>query len=266
MKNIIAIFIVLCITFSIKAQDKVLEPGEELLYKVYYGFIKLGEVKFKITGKSTENKKDIYSATASIKSFEGIPMVNINYIFESIMLYKNDEIYAMSFTSTEFKNKNIINIYYTFDYNKNLIHTRKEKDGITELESDIKIEYDKMFQDGLSLFYSARIQSLNAKKSKEARRYNIPVYINEKESSVKYSFNFNPESINTDVVDYDMRGIKVAGVADFVGVFGLTGEFIGWFSDDDNRIPLKAKFNVTIGSITLELASYKRKNWKPPAY
>ena len=106
-------------------QDKIVEIGEELNYSVYYGFIKLGEVKFKITGKSKENKKDLYTSTASIKSFESIPLVNINYIFESIMMFDKSEVHSTKFTATEFKDKSITNIYYTFDYEDKKIRTIK---------------------------------------------------------------------------------------------------------------------------------------------
>jgi hypothetical protein len=247
-------------------QDKILEIGEELNYSVYYGFIKLGEVKFKITGKSKDGKKDMFTSTASIKSFESIPLVNINYIFESIMMYEKSEVHSTKFTATEFKEKSITNIYYTFDYDNNIIKTLKEIDGREDAKNDFKIEKDKLFQDGLSLFYNARLQSLNDKIKESGGRYNVPVYINEKESSVRYSFNRKQENIEIDMVDYDVKCIRVAGVADFVGVFGLTGEFAGWFSDDEWRVPIKAKFNVTIGSITLELTSFKKRNWTPPSY
>lgn len=247
-------------------QDKILETGEELNYSVYYGFIKLGEVKFKITGKSREGKRDVFTSVASIKSFESIPLVNINYIFESIMLYDKSEVHSGKFTATEFKEKSITNIYYTFDYEHKLIKTIKEVDGKEETKSEFAIDKEKKFQDGLSLFYNARLQSLNDKIKETGGRYNVPVYINEKESSVRYSFNTKPENIEIDMVDYDVRCIRVAGVADFVGVFGLTGEFAGWFSDDEFRVPIKAKFNVTIGSITLELTSFKKKNWIAPSF
>ncbi|MBK9333544.1 MAG: hypothetical protein IPM96_14365 [Ignavibacteria bacterium] len=45
-------------------------------------------------------------------------------------------------------------------------------------------------------------------------------------------------------------------------LFGLSGEFAGWFSDDEARVPLKSQMNVIIGSVTLELNSYKRSGWK----
>ena len=48
------------------------------------------------------------------------------------------------------------------------------------------------------------------------------------------------------------------GNAEFVGIFGLTGEFSGWFWNDDARIPIVAKMQVIIGSVTIELMSWKR--------
>jgi len=265
-KIILILLIFSFVSDAYPQQDKILEIGEELNYSVYYGFIKLGEVKFKITGKSKEGKKDSYTSTASIKSFESIPLVNINYIFESIMMYDKSEVHSTKFTATEFKDKSITNIYYTFDYDDKKIRTIKEVDGKEESKNEFNLDKEKLFQDGLSLFYNARLQSLTDKIKESGGRYNVPVYINEKESSVRYSFNTKPENIDIDMVDYDVKCIKVAGVADFVGVFGLTGEFAGWFSDDEWRVPIKAKFNVTIGSITLELTSFKKRNWTAPAY
>ena len=267
MKNLILILFVFILTLEVHSQnDKILEIGEELNYSVYYGFIKLGEVKFKITGRDKEGKNDVFTTTASIKSFEAIPLVNINYIFESQMHYEKGEVHSIKFTATEFKEKSITNVYYTFDYDDKMIRTLKEVDGRESVKQDFNMDIEKNFQDGLSLMYNARLQSMQNKTKNSNNRFNVPVYINEKESSVRYSYNFTPEEVEVDMLNYGAKCIKVAGIADFVGVFGLTGEFAGWFSDDDYRVPLKAKFNVTIGSITLELESFKKKGWKAPAF
>lgn len=235
-----------------------MEVGEELTYTAYYGFINLGEVHFKVTHYDSKTKK--YYAVAELKSNKSIPLVNINYWFETTMTSKNDSLYSSRFYSTEFKDKDISHIDYTFDYDNNVIRAKKDKNLVSEEEKEIAIDENKKFQDGLSLFYNARVQSIKNKN------YIVPVYINEKESTVTYSFNFNKDVISSDIVDYDVDVIKIVGTAHFVGVFGLTGEFIGWMSNDKYRIPLKAKFNVSIGSVTLELTSYKRKNWKPPIF
>jgi len=41
----------------------------------------------------------------------------------------------------------------------------------------------------------------------------------------------------------------------------MKGPFRGWFSDDDAAIPLKAKVEIFLGSIVLELESYERPGW-----
>ena len=243
---------------SLFSQNKLLEVGEELSYKVYYGFIKLGEVKFKISSYDASTKK--YTATAELKNYEALPLVKINYFFESTMISKGDSLYAYRFYSSEFKEKDINHIDYVFDYEKNVIIAKSDRNFQNEERKEIKIDANKRFQDGLSLFYDARIHSLVNKN------YIVPVYINGDESTVNYSFNMNKDVVSSDLRSYDMSAIKIIGTAHFVGVFGLTGEFVGWLSDDDARVPLKAKFNVSIGSITLELASYKKKNWSPPVY
>ncbi len=265
MKKIL-IIIPLCLLFnSGHAQDKVIEVGEKLKYKVYFGFIPLGEVEFKINTTFTENNKKHYSAKAQIKSLDDIPFVNVDYIFESILVNDKVEtehkIYSEKFTSSEFKDKSIVGTSYDFDYKKREIKVEKEKDGYKIEEfMTVPIDSNTYFQDGLTIFYDARLHSFSNKN------YNVPVYINELISSVKYSFNINKDVVSVGNFDYDISVIKIAGVADFVGVFGLTGEFVGWLSDDEYRIPIKALFNVQIGSISLELHSYKRTGWKPPKF
>lgn len=240
------------------ADNRILEVGEELNYKVYYGFIKLGEVKFKISSYDASTKK--YTTTAELKNYEALPLIKINYFFESTMQSKGDSVYSVRFYSSEFKEKDINHIDYTFDYDKGIIIAKNDKNFRNEEKKEIKIDEKKRFQDGLSLFYNARIHSLINKN------YIVPVYINSQESTVNYSFNMNKDVVSSDLKDYDMAAIKILGTAHFIGVFGLTGEFVSWLSDDNARVPLKAKFNVSIGSITLELTSYKKKNWTPPVY
>ena len=268
MKYIYSILFVFIIYQNAYSQDKVLEIGEELKYRVYFGFIKLGEVKFKLTSFYKEGKKEYYNASAQIKSFEGIPFVDVNFVFESVMEVtgsdeeENREVFSNKFYSTEFKDKSITRIEYDFNYEDSIIQVSKETDGNIENFEKVPIEDNTHFQDGLSIFYNARLHSFSNKN------YNIPVYINEKASSVKYSFNINEDvvSVDADKIDYDVSVVKIAGVADFIGVFGLTGEFVSWLSNDEARVPVKAQFNVKIGSISLELYSYKKKSWNPPPF
>jgi hypothetical protein len=44
----------------------------------------------------------------------------------------------------------------------------------------------------------------------------------------------------------------------------LEKDFEGWFSDDDARIPIRAKMKVIIGKVDIQLVRWKRANWSPP--
>jgi hypothetical protein len=87
--------------------------------------------------------------------------------------------------------------------------------------------------------------------------------MNEAETSVNYYFSAKAEDVSLSNFDDDIKSVKCSGMANFTGVFGLSGEFAGWYSNDEARIPLKSQMNVIIGNVTLELDSYKRTGWKP---
>ena len=80
--------------------------------------------------------------------------------------------------------------------------------------------------------------------------------------------NFSNQKTDTDIdaVNYDINSVFLNGFSYFNAVFGLTGEFEGWFSNDNARIPIKAKLQVKIGNVTLEIYEWKRKSWSPPKY
>ncbi len=238
-------------TFS---QSKVMIKGEELKYVVYYGFIKLGEVKMKITGANTEGSNVIYSAWSEMKSYKGIPFVNLNSVFETEMVFDGKDLYSRRFKATEYKDDAVINIEYKFHYDSNYVYVLKKRNGKIERDEKINFNQNVKFQDGLSLFYKARINSFSSAD------FLIPVFMNEAETSVNYYFSSMREEISTSITE-DIRCVRCNGIANFEGVFGLSGEFGGWFSDDEARVPLKALVNVILGNVTLELDSFRRTGW-----
>ncbi len=70
--------------------------------------------------------------------------------------------------------------------------------------------------------------------------------------------------MDIDAVNYPVKTVYFNGKAEWNGLYGLNGKFEGWFSDDDACVPIKAKMNVYVGNVNIELKSWKRKNWTPP--
>ena len=50
------------------------------------------------------------------------------------------------------------------------------------------------------------------------------------------------------------------GTCDYTGFFGFKGEFLILLSDDE-RVPIKAYFNSSLGNVVWELISYKKNKW-----
>ena len=77
-------------------------------------------------------------------------------------------------------------------------------------------------------------------------------------------YRYSPSELRAFGTGFYGGGKFMDGKANFIGVFGLTGGFRGWFSDDAERVPIIAKLNVLVGSVTLELKEWKHGNWNPP--
>jgi hypothetical protein len=266
---IVGIFILLCLTFysplysarsgnqtdTINYQSFDLEVGEELVYKVSYAFFSLGEIRMKVIDKVRSDEKVVYRTQAIIDSYKGIPFVDLHEIYESKF---NDSIYSYWFRSRTIEKSNTRYVTYDFDYPKGKVYFElgKWEGGIVDNRDTTSI--DTYAQDGLSLFYFAR-QNLY-----KGSVVNIPTIVNEKVANTTISFLKKRESVEIDVVDYPVDVIAFDGKADFEGVFGFSGKFEGWFSNDNERVPILAKMKVLIGKVRIELIKWTKKNWKPP--
>ena len=230
--------------------SKVLVVGEELVYNVRYGFIDLGQVKIVTKGKSRGG----YNAQATIQSYSGVPFVSLLAIYETTI---DSSMYSRDFFARTVENGDQQFARYSFQYDKNrVVMELGSRDSVVEHRDTVSLE--TFYHDGLSLFFFAREQLFSGKMM------NIPTFVREKKATTMIDFKRSRKSVETDFIDYPVDVVGFDGKAGFVGVFGLTGDFEGWFSNDDARVPIKANMKVIIGSVTLELVSWKRPGWKPP--
>ncbi len=234
-----------------------MQVGEELTYTVSYSLIKLGEIKLKIIDKKEENGKVYYRTIAHIDSYESIPFVDLHQIYESSF---DQNLYSDHFRHTE-KEKNYVKFTtYDFDYDKHEVKVKKGKFNKFQIWADSTGPAPKYYQDGLSLFYFARMNCTNAGEK------TANILINEKYDSASIVYHKRREEINIDAVDYGIDCKYLDGNANFVGIFGLTGYFEGWFSNDVYAVPILAKMKVIIGNITVELKEWRKDKWMPPKF
>ncbi|MBM2847005.1 MAG: hypothetical protein HW407_2317 [Bacteroidetes bacterium] len=228
--------------------------GEELVYNVRYGFIDLGQVKIVTQEKVSESGSPAYRSEAVIKSYSGVPFVDLHAIYQSVM---DSGGFSHRFVGRTKENGSWSFSRYFFDYDHKRV-LMEVGSGESDVSRRDTVSLESTYHDGLSLFFYAREKLFSGKKM------NIPTFVREENGNTYIDFKMKHEAVETDFIDYPVDVVGFDGTAEFVGVFGLTGDFEGWFSDDEARVPIVAKMKVIIGSVTLELVSWKRPGWEPP--
>jgi hypothetical protein len=197
----------------------------------------------------------VYKTIANIDSYPDLPFVSIHQVYES---YIDSSYFPLKFFAKIF-NDDTTFVTYNF-YGSEKIEMIKGNSIDRKLWLDSTAYVDKRLQDGLSILFYARMHTGKHKTME------IPCLVNEKEEMTNIKYYEEYEPILIDNLDYEIDCVRIDGETDFVSVYGLTGYFEGWFSNDERAIPIIAKMQVIIGNITLELIKWNKEKWNPPAY
>jgi hypothetical protein len=234
-----------------------LQAGEDFTYVFSYSLLKLGEVRIKILEAKEIDGAMKYRAAAYMDSYNNIPFVNLHQIYESTFREDNT---PLEFRGIVKGDEYTTFTDYEYNYNNSVIHVKKGKVKPYQLWTDSTASADKIYQDGLSILFYARM-NFGTRRS-----VNVPCFVNEKKVNTKLNYYTEVSDVSIDAADYDIACLRIDGETDFVSVFGLTGYFQGWFSNDEALIPIVAEMKVIIGNVKLELVKWSRKGWKPPEY
>jgi hypothetical protein len=222
---------------------------------VSYATVDLGQIRVRILEKKTDGGKTVYSAQANIDSYKGVPFVDLHAIFDDLIA---DPIHSRRFTSRMKSEKGWDTVSYEFDYpaKRCLVRNRPVAAGAT----DETLTVGGPSQDGLSLLYYARQEALRKQQT------SVPTIVSGKQGTTSFDFLRERDGEEIDALDYPVDVVYFKGEAGFVGIFGLSGEFEGWFSNDEASVPIVGKMKVLIGSVRIELMKWKRDGWNPPRY
>lgn len=236
-------------------ENKPFFVDEELTYEVKYSIFKLGLIRIVTLGTLTEDGKVFYETKSFIDSYDGLPFVDLHSIYYSKFF---EDVHARTFIGLDKQKENWVFAKYDFDYKNNQILIQKGLQEGWKIEQNLSMKIDTFVQDGLSLFFFAR------KNSGMNKTVDVPTVMNETNTLTTINFLDESVGVKIDAVDYKVDCYRLNGLARFKGILGLTGEFEGYFSKDEACIPIKAKMNVILGSVTIELKSWKRYGWQPP--
>jgi hypothetical protein len=236
--------------------------GEELTYEVSWAFIKLGTIRTKVLQSDSKGDRIRYSAACYIDSYPELVVANLHVLFETSM---NKECYSDDFVSRERDGDVWDIVHYRFERNsgKIIIEESAAKNKAGE-DAQIKkldtVSIAAQCLDGLSLLYFARANASSRKN------ISASTVIQGKQGVTEFNFYGKQTSTLIKVLDYPINVVEFEGNAKYSGVFGLSGPFKGWFSNDAAHVPIRAKLKVILGSVTIELKKWHRTGWSPPRY
>lgn len=245
-----------------QCDSSIICPGEELLYEVRYLGVKLGTVRIFTLADDTTGSRTRYRAAALIDSYNGIPFVDIHAIDSTII---NTEFESQGFHAFEKRGDTWLEDKSTYDLPNHRViieksnHTSPLSPPLGPTRIDTVMIPGSSIQDGLSLLFFARA---NARKFSNVR---IPAVVYGKLGYAGFRFHLERSQEEIDAIkDKKIRVVGFEGNAEFKGLYGMTGDFSGWFSDDPACIPIKAELGVFIGNVKIELIRWKRAGWSPP--
>lgn len=247
---ILTTLIVTASAVSVQAQSRrnVFQPGEQLVYKVKFGFIKLGTVVIQ-TGDVNNNGKlsaHMKYATADNPFLHTTTEVTDKFDARDLTLRTFEEHTQNGDTKMD--------KYMSYDPQKKELTYTDEKTP-THTEGNIE-PYD----DALGIILNMRAWS----ETGVGHKYLFHVRGHDGARPVTLSFTNELSSEAVPALDDKEIPTRVVhGTMDMGGSapLGINGDFTAYVSKDDAAIPVRIDVKIAIGSISLVLDKVKRNDW-----
>jgi len=247
MKKITLLFFTILFSITISSQEKtqVFKEGEWLRYKMSYsGFLKAGNATLTVD-KDTINGKEVFHVTGKgwttgiIKWF-----FKVDDIYQSYIDVNSGKPYLFKRKINEGGYKKHQNT--SFNYVNNTAHVQDFKN-----QTDTIIPIGNI-QDMMSSFYYLRNYDVSLMKPGE--EIALDMFMDSQVYPFKLRF-LGTEILKTrfgKIKTYRFRPLVQAG-----RIFKENESLTIWITADDNKIPIKLKANLSVGSLRAELDAYK---------
>jgi len=216
--------------------------GEELKYRLHYGFIDAGEavISVKSSKKKIRDRETLHvvGIGRTLKGFNWMFKVDDKY--ESYI--DKEGVFPWIFSRRVNEGGYKINQDYTFFQHKNAVDNKEGKQFATP----------SSVQDMISAFYYAR--TLDFSNVKKGDVFNIETFMDDELYTLSIKF-VEKETIKLRTGKY--KCLKFVPVVQEGRIFKSNDDLQVWITDDGNKIPILAKAKVLVGSIKMELTEYE---------
>lgn len=215
--------------------------GEELNYRVHYGIINAAKIKLRVDPNVVEvNGRETYHLIADGKTLSTFDwMFKVRDRFESYMdmEYMAPVKYFKSVKEDSYSDVDLV----FFDHDKKRIKGKKKN-----------MDCPAYVQDIIGAAYYAR--TIDFSTANKGKVYPIDIYLDQEIYNLEFKY-MGKETISSDVGKVRCIKLKPKAVAD--RVFKDDKAITLWVSDDENKIPVRVEAALAVGSLKVDLTSYK---------
>ena len=233
---------------SAQTRKDIIQPGEELVYKAKYGFIKLGTVVMQ-TGNTSADGSTV-SARMHFRTAD-IPLLHAETT-DIDQFYIND-LSLHSFEEHTQVGDDKSDKYSTYDRATKTLTYSDEK------VSNVVKHNIEPYEDALGIVFNMRAWS-------GAVGHKYIFYIHTKTGIQPVTVEFTNEFSDEEVPALDDKKVHARILKGTMNLgdsapLGADGSFTAYVSDDAAAVPVRIDMSIAIGSVSLVLEKIKRTGW-----
>jgi hypothetical protein len=229
--------------------------GERLEYKVKWLFFRLGTIV--VSTDQLPGAAGIYRTSITLDSNPDLFFISIHNRYEALV--NSRPVHCQAFRSLEIDGSDTLVTAYTFEKATRQVHMWQSLLPDSVLRQETKDSVDA-FYDGASLFFFART-ILHYDTS-----LTVPTLVEFDMFSTDLTTAGAADPVEISTMEEPILTREISGRANFEGSTfgGFSGDFKGWFSDDEAAVPIRAEMSITLGTVNVELERWTREGWTPP--
>ncbi len=239
----------------LSARAQLLQVGEELEYDVSFLGISLGRIRIVTEDTLYLSGKPVVKVASFMQSHPAIPFLSLLGVFRSWLDTSAAFTYRFEGWVREGDKPEGYG-KYEFDYQRRSLYAEEWEGGQLLIRRTFPIR--ARLNDGLSILFAAR------RFARSGKSYRFPTVVRADTTETVIHFTSRREAVRVDALPYPVQTVYFHGRANWTGIYGLTGAFQAWFSDDEARVPIRAQMRVYVGNVTIQLIRWKRAGWQPP--
>ncbi len=240
-----------------QAAGGALQVGEELQYKVKYGFIRIGTLTVRTFRDPASAEPQALHVAMQLRSADGLPFVHIREYSESI-LSAVDNFSRCLYAKDESSDPPTVT-RVAYDEGRRVITYRMEnmRSGAT-LRADTLRGAAPHLDGPTMLAFTREHAQCNCLER-------VPTLVGGNMAATVLDFRHAPEMIDIGAWDDAIRVRRYDGRAEWsTATEGMSGAFTGWISDDNAAVPIRSEMKIAVGSIAIDLEKWNRPGWTPP--